>query len=784
MFESVVALTILLPLAAAVVNGLNLVLGDRFHYRLVQGISCGAIALAFLGSIWVFIQVLIDPSPREVLLYQWLPSGDVRVDFAFLIDSLSAVMMLAVTAFSFAISLYSINYMHNDYSFTRYFSALALFVFSMLVLVMANNFVLLFLGWEVVGVCSYLLIGHYYQRSSAARAGTVAFVANRIGDAGFLMGIFLISTHFGTVNFSEVFANLGQINSGTATAICLSLLLGAIGKSAQLPLGIWLAKAMDGPTPSSALSYGAIMVTAGVYLIVRNHALYDMAPNALLVVAIVGAASALYGTLVGLSQTDIKGILASSTMAHLGLMFLACGLGAYAVAIFYLLAHAFLKTYSFLTAPSILHHLHGKVDVRRLQAKESVSPLYWAVLAGSVALLLAPFILWPDEPLGGDYPIPVPILLAGAAMAVFATGYYGLKLTRRTFDVRGEHGAAGPMLALPFAALAAISLIGILLDILPGGIEGSWFQEFLAPVVQAPRSEVAGDPLLALPLLALLALILFCAWATALYFERGRAELPGRTLLKLRGLYSLAANKFYLDEFYARFLVHPCHKLGRFLDRVDTGLIDRAVGAPAAVMPIYGIQATWEERYRAMEGAVHAQAVRAVSAPAQSSEGDEDRRTAGFADTSGAAGWLTAVSARTSGWTERELIGRAAGGMGWVTDRVSSLSGWIETRLVSRAPGLLGGAAELSSAVSAWIEHRVVGRVTNVTDTIAGFFAAITEAMERVIFQKGVHSGIPLTGAFFGRALLRLEQIIGHPLATAALLAAGVVIAWVFGFRS
>ena len=765
MFELVVALIVLLPLAAALVNGANLVLGDRFHYTLVQRITCGAIGLAFLGAVWVFIQVLIDPAPREVVLYQWLLSGDVNVHVAFLIDSLSAVMMLVVTGFSFGVSLYSINYMYNDYSFTRYFSALALFVFSMLILVMGNNFVLLFVGWEAVGVCSYLLIGHYYERASAARAGTIAFVANRVGDAGFLMGIFLIATHFGTVTYTEVFANLDRIDSGIATAICLMLLLGAIGKSAQLPLGIWLAKAMEGPTPSSALIHAATMVTAGVYMIIRSHALYDMAPNALLVVALVGAATALYGTAVGLTQTDIKGVLASSTTTHLGLMFLACGLGAYAVAIFYLVAHAFLKSYLFLTAPSILHHLHGKVDVRRVQAKEAVSPLYWAVLAATVALLLVPFVQWWGKPSATDNPMPELTLLAGAAMAMFAAGYYSLKLTRRAFDVRAEHGAAVSdrgkfdriKLALPFAALAAIALIGIALDILPGGIEGTWFQDFLAPVLSAP-TEITGHPLLALLLLALLALILFFAWATALYFERGRAELPGRTLLKLHGLYSLAANKFYLDEFYGRYVVQPCHGLGRFLDRVDTGVIDRVVGAPAAVMPIYGIQATWEERYRAMEGTVHAQAVQAVLAPAQPPQGDEQEdRTAGFADTSG--------------------------GMGWVADRVSFATGWVESRLVSRAPGMLGGAAELSSAVSGWIEHRVVGRVTNVTDAITDVFAAIAEGIENVIFQKGVHSGLPSASAFFGRALLGLERIIGHPLVTAGLLAAGLAMALVFGFR-
>lgn len=802
MFELVVALIVLLPLAAALVNGANLVLGDRFHYTLVQRITCGAIGLAFIGAVWVFIQVLIDPAPREVVLYQWLSSGDLNVHVAFLIDSLSAVMMLVVTGFSFGISLYSINYMYNDYSFTRYFSALALFVFSMLILVMGNNFVLLFVGWEAVGVCSYLLIGHYYERASAARAGTIAFVVNRVGDAGFLIGIFLIATHFGSVTYSEVFANLDRIDSGTATAIGLTLLLGAIGKSAQLPLGVWLAKAMEGPTPSSALIHAATMVTAGVYMIVRSHALYDMAPNALLVVALVGAATAIYGTAVGLAQTDIKGILASSTTTHLGLMFLACGLGAYAVAIFYLVAHAFLKSYLFLTAPSILHHLHGKMDVRRVEAQESVSLLYWVVLAGTVALLLAPFVLWRGEPLAGDNPLPLLTLLAGATMAVFAVGYYSLKLTHRAFGAHEEHpheehghenhGAtrsaqerSTPIkLAAPFAALAGIALIGIALGILPGGIEGTWFRHFLAPVVSAPTGEV-GHPLLALPLLALLALILLCAWATALYFERGKAELPGRTLLKLRGLYSLAANKFYLDELYGRFVVQSCHKLGRFLDRVDTGVIDRAVGAPAAVMPIYGIQATWEERYQAMQGTAQAQALHAALAPAQTPEEEEQAdQTSRFARTSGVAGWLATTSARTSGWTERELIGRATGGMGWVTDRVSSASGWIEAKVVARAPGAMGGAAELSSTVSGWIEHRVIGNITYVTDAITDIFAAIAEGIENVIFQKGMHSGLPLAGAFFGRALVGLEQIIGHPLVTAGLLAAGVVMALAFGFRA
>ena len=371
MFELIVTLIVALPLAAALANTLNLLAGEKLYgWRAVQNITVGATLLSFLGSLWVFWQILLDPTPREVLLYRWLVSGDLAVDIAFLIDTLSGIMMLEVTGFAFMIGKFSINYMHNDFSFSRYFSAFALFVFSMLILVMGNNYVMLFVGWESVGVCSYLLIGHYYERVSAARAGTKAFVMNRIGDAGFLMGIFLIAANFGTVNYAEVFARLDTIDTATATATGLCLLLGAIGKSAQLPLGTWLSKAMEGPTPSSALIHAATMVTAGVYLIVRSHELYNMAPNALLVIAIVGAVTALYGAMAGQTVSDIKGILAFSTTTQLGLMILACGLGAYVLAIFHLVAHAFLKSFLFLTAPSILHHLHGNPLASRPEQSE------------------------------------------------------------------------------------------------------------------------------------------------------------------------------------------------------------------------------------------------------------------------------------------------------------------------------------------------------------------------------------------------------------------------------
>ena len=375
-FNSVVILIVALPLFAAVANGINLVAGERFWgWRKVQSLTSTLLLASFLGSIWVFAQILSDQTPREVIVYQWLSAGTMAVDMGFLIDALSGIMMLVVTGFSFLIAMFSINYMHNDRSFSRYFSALALFIFAMLVLVMGNNYIMLFLGWESGGLCFYLLIGHYYERKSAARAGTKAIGMNRVGDAGFLAGIFLIATNLNSVAYTEVFANLDKIDSFTATLIGLCLLTGAIGKSAQLPLGTWVAKAMEGPTPSSALIHAATMVTAGVYMIVRSHGIYDMAPIALAVVTIVGALTAAYGATVGKTISDIKGILAASTTTQLGLMFVACGLGAYPAAIFHLVAHAFLKTFLFLTAPSILQYFHTFPDAAAVERRPAPVPV-------------------------------------------------------------------------------------------------------------------------------------------------------------------------------------------------------------------------------------------------------------------------------------------------------------------------------------------------------------------------------------------------------------------------
>src|SRR5437773_385538 len=359
MYDLIVILIPLFPLLAVLANGLNVMLGHRYSHDIAHRIGWGSVLLSFLCALWVFVQTLGHPEPREVTAYHWIFRGDLAVNLGFLIDPLTCIMMLVVTGVGFLIHLYSIGYMHGEEGFTRFFTYMNLFMVSMLLLVMGNNYLVLFIGWEGVGLCSYLLIGYYYDRVSAAKAASKAFVVNRIGDAGFLLAIFLVFVNFKTLDYTQVFAQAGQLSTGMATAITLCLLLGAVGKSAQVPLYTWLPDAMEGPTPVSALIHAATMVTAGVYMVVRNHVLYDLSPVALNAVAWVGGVTALFAATIGLVQTDIKRVLAYSTVSQLGYMFLACGVGAYTAAIFHLTTHAYFKALLFLSAGSVIHAMSG-----------------------------------------------------------------------------------------------------------------------------------------------------------------------------------------------------------------------------------------------------------------------------------------------------------------------------------------------------------------------------------------------------------------------------------------
>ena len=789
-FNTIVTLIVALPFLAALANGIHLISGETFwDWRSTQRITCGAILLSFLGSLWVFAQVLVNPAPREVVVYSWIVSGDLAVNFAFLIDSLSAVMMLVVSGFSFMIAMFSRNYMHRDYSFTRYFSVVALFVFAMLVLVMGNNFVMLFLGWETVGICSYLLIGHYYNRTSAARAGTKAFLMNRVGDAGFLIGIFLIFVTFGSVNYSEVFAKASTLDSFTANAIGPCLLLGAIGKSAQLPLGTWLAKAMEGPTPSSALIHAATMVTAGVYMLARSHAIYDMAPAAMAVVVIVGALTAVYGATVGLALTDIKGILAFSTTTQLGLMFVACGLGAYPVAIFHLVAHAFLKSYLFLTAPSILHYFHAFPEPGAVDARNKPVPLaYWAVLVGTIVLGAYPFLgdtfgVSATSGLNASYFV----LLAAAAMALFTALYFGLTIAQRSFshghghDDHSDHAHAGDgpapqaspkntaQFVVPVVSLALVLLAGLSLDILPGGIEGTWFAEFLRPAVTM-SATVASQSAWGYAAAAAVGLLFISAWTTALFMDRYQPEVPGTTLIKARDIYNLALHRFYIDEFYSRYIVGGAMRLGKAFERFDGAVIDKAVGAPVAGERIGSASSTWESRFMAAKAAGVAGALGSVATNPDSGNG---RMPA--PDTGGMLNWLTRASASTTGWVEQEVVAQGPGVAARLTALAARSTQIIETEMVSRSPGVIGGMTAVAARTSQLFEKAVIGGGSGLIGGLTEAAAFISSWVEHNVFDVGFTAGVSGSSGSMGRTLNGVEEALAHPLVTGAVMAVGIL---------
>ena len=427
------------PLMGVIINGLfgQTRIRDKAHRVAVPavGLSC---LVALLISLQVFAGQTLDLN-----LYPWVVAGNLQVPVGLLVDPLSTVMMLTVTVVGFLVHVYSIRYMHGDPGYPRYFTYLNLFMFSMLVLVLANNYLLMFLGWEGVGLCSCLLIGFWYERKSGTDAGNKAFIVNRVGDAGFLLGLFLIWTTFGSLSFAEVFPRAEQVlepGSTLANVITLALFVGAVGKSAQLPLSVWLPDAMEGPTPTSALIHAATMVTAGVYMVVRSSSLFSLAPDTSNLVAIVGALTAIFAATIGCVQTNIKQIIAYSTITQLGYMFLVAGLGAYATAMFHLVTHAFFKSLLFLGAGSVIQALHGEHDIKRMGGLAPHMRLTaYAFLIGALASAgifpLASF--WSQGQIllaafnGGHY-----FVWLLALSAAFLTAFYMFRLYLLTFSGR------------------------------------------------------------------------------------------------------------------------------------------------------------------------------------------------------------------------------------------------------------------------------------------------------------------------------------------------------------
>jgi len=570
-----------LPLAGAAINGFFGKKASRTAVTTVALVFCGA---AFAWALTVAFRFSSLTLPYQEYLAHWIRSGSFSADFAFYLDQLSLVMLLVVTGVGFLIHIYSVGYMWDDPSYYRFFCYLNLFMFFMLTLVLANNYLLMFIGWEGVGLASYLLIGFWFTKDSAASAGKKAFIVNRIGDFGFLIGLFLIIQHFGSLNFTEVFEKVRPFapetgGAGLLTAIGILLMVGACGKSAQIPLYVWLPDAMEGPTPVSALIHAATMVTAGVYMVARSHVIFERSPIALTVVAIIGTLTALFAATIGIAQTDIKKVLAYSTVSQLGYMFLACGVGAFSAGIFHLMTHAFFKGLLFLAAGSVIHAVGGEQDMRQMGGLRSYIP--WTFLTMLIATLAISGIpplagFWSkDEILWKAYQANWVYWLIGAITALI-TSFYMFRLLFMTFfgDYRGiqvddhgkghaAHGHSGhghgephesPMVMLiPLMILAFLSLVGGLVGIHNG------FEHFLDPVFghEFPKSvtEGSGGTELLLMCISVLFAVAGAVLAYVLYVTK--PYLPQRIADRLNGFYTAVLNKYYVDELYAKIFVKP-----------------------------------------------------------------------------------------------------------------------------------------------------------------------------------------------------------------------------------
>jgi NADH-quinone oxidoreductase subunit L len=587
----------ILPLAGAAINGF---LGKKASRQGVTTVALLFSGAAFLWALWVAARFSSLSLPYQEFFALWIRSGSFRADFAFYLDQLSLVMLLVVTGVGFLIHVYSIGYMWDDPSYYRFFSYLNLFMFFMLTLVLANNYLLMFIGWEGVGLASYLLIGFWFTKDSAASAGKKAFIVNRIGDFGFLIALFLLIKHFDSLNFEQVFGAVAPLQPETAgagllTAVGLLLMIGACGKSAQIPLYTWLPDAMEGPTPVSALIHAATMVTAGVYMVARSHVIFDRAPIALTVVAIIGTLTAFFAATIGIAQTDIKKVLAYSTISQLGYMFMACGVGAFSAGIFHLMTHAFFKGLLFLAAGSVIHAVGGEQDMRKMGGLRSFVPvtfgtMFIATLAIAGVPPLAGF--WSkDEILWKAYQASAVYWGIGVVTA-FITSFYMFRLLYMTFfgDYRGaqvdahgshSHDAHGhgephesPMVMLvPLMILALLSLVGGLLGI------GDRFEHFLAPVfgsTVAVENAGHGTELLLMGISVTVALL---GWWLAYLLYYKRPELPQKIAEALGGLYQAVVHKYYIDELYAVLFVKPLIEGStRILwQDVDRKVIDAAV---------------------------------------------------------------------------------------------------------------------------------------------------------------------------------------------------------------
>lgn len=590
---------VLLALVPALGAFLNFLFGYRWSDKLVSAIGVGSIGISFILSILAFWKLIhLEPEARfiEVVFYKWMVSGDLSLDIAFLLDPLSAVMMLVVTGVGFLIHVYSVGYMHNDPSYPRFFAYLNLFVFFMLILVMGNNFPLMFVGWEGVGLCSYLLIGFWFEDDYNAFAGNKAFIVNRIGDFGFILGIFLIFVTFGSLNYKDVFETASRVlpyNGFMATAITLLLFVGATGKSAQIPLYVWLPDAMAGPTPVSALIHAATMVTAGVYMVARCNALFTLAPVSMAVVATVGALTAIFAASMGFAQRDIKRILAYSTVSQLGYMFLAVGVAAFSAGIFHLVTHAFFKALLFLSAGSVIHAMGGEQDVMKMGGlKKYIKKTFMVSLIGTLAIAGAPGfsgffskdeILWQaySSPYGSKFLWAIGVITAGMTAFYMFRWLFLIFFGEERMDHDTKHHIheSPNVMLVPLYILAFLSIFGGYIG-LPESLGGkNYFHHFLEPVTRYAY-KIEGhhySHALEYTLMIVSVAVAFAGFAIAYFCYIKNPSIPVKFAETYRNIYRWVYNKYFVDELYEFLFVKGTLKTCFGLKAFDEKGIDGAV---------------------------------------------------------------------------------------------------------------------------------------------------------------------------------------------------------------
>ena len=594
--ENLVYAIILLPLFGFVINGL---FGKFLPKIFVGALATLVVFAAFLISLNIFLGFTDHSAPIIVKAFEWFTVAGVQVNFGFQVDQLSLMMMMIITGIGSLIHLYSIGYMSHDKGFYKFFTYLNLFIFSMLLLVMGSNYLILFIGWEGVGLCSYLLIGFWYENKEYGKAARKAFIMNRIGDLGLLIGIFLIASQTNALDYLSVAQNASkfEFDGVVIMFITLSLFIGAMGKSAQIPLFTWLPDAMAGPTPVSALIHAATMVTAGIYLVVRSNFLYHLSPSTLDFILVIGLATSLIAAFIGLRQNDIKKVLAYSTVSQLGLMFIALGVEAYTSAMFHLMTHAFFKALLFLGAGSVIHAMSGEQDMRFMGGLKSKIPVtYWTFLIGTLAIAGIPPLsgmVSKDEILTALW-AKSPIIWGLTLFSAALTGVYMFRLLFLTFfgkfrgtEEQKHHLHESPIsMTLPLVVLAILSVVGGFLNLPHFLGEGTsqklahWLHPIYVPGIAHPEVEF-GTEMILLAFTIIMVIVIFFVLRN-IYITKKKMALPEE---EYKGLERLSAKKLFVDEFYNATVVKPVEGLGhgtrmfdkllnKFFDYIGFGAVD------------------------------------------------------------------------------------------------------------------------------------------------------------------------------------------------------------------